>query len=172
MSIKINPLWHALAFILLLGSNSCKREKSNQSIPEKIEPIESLDQLRLKTASGTFIDWSDYKDKVVFINFWATWCGPCIKEMPSIERLKQKLSAEEVIFLFATEEDFQKIGKFKNKHSFNLTFVQQQTNLAHLEILALPTTFIFDKAGKLVFRETSVRQWDDQENVDLIKGYL
>lgn len=151
--------------IATFGCSSKKPESNSQPTPYG----NKLEEIRLTDLKGKEIDWSQMKGKAVFINFWATWCGPCIKEMPSIQAAIDHLKDEKVVFLLATEESIEKINEFKDQYNFKLEFVQQKTTLTALDILALPTTYIFDRSGKLVFKETSLRMWDTTENLAMIR---
>ena len=127
----------------------------------------TLESIELVSLSGEKINMEQYKDKAVFINFWATWCKPCIQEMPTIENAQSQLKDKDVVFLLASNETAEQIEKFKAKRNFQLQFVQVQ-NLEALNIQALPATFIFNPEGDLVFSEVGFRMWDTQENLNLI----
>lgn len=126
-----------------------------------------LEKIELKALNGTAINMSDYKNKIVFINFWATWCKPCIQEMPTIAKAMEQLKDEDVVFLFPSNESMDLIQGFKERRSFEFNYVQAQ-NMEALNIMALPTTFIFDKSGKLQFSEAGFRDWSKSENLYLI----
>ncbi len=127
----------------------------------------SLDDIKLSTLSGEKIDMDEFKGKTVFINFWATWCGPCIQEIPTINNAHSILKSEGVVFLLASNEDIDHIKKFSAKHAYDFRYVKLE-NMEELKIPALPTTFIFDSEGELKFSETGFRKWDEQSNIDLI----
>lgn len=113
------------------------------------------------------VDLERFKGKVVFINVWATWCAPCVREMPSISRAKQKLGDEKVEFLFASNESKEEIEEFIKENHFDIHFVRLE-NFEEMTITALPTTFIFDAEGELVYSESGFRQWDDSSSLELI----
>ena len=123
--------------------------------------------MKLKDLNNQLIDLTRYKNKIVFINFWATWCRPCIEEMPSIDRAQTKLQNENIEFLVASNEELDRIQSFIKNHDLKLNYVKLE-NFEELKIQALPTTFIFDWEGELVFSETGYRKWDDPENIDMI----
>ncbi len=139
--------------------------------PDNAVPITStksgLDNIALYTMNNDPIDPQQFKGKTVFINFWATWCKPCIKEMPSIQKAKEILKDEEIVFLFATNDDAEAVATFKEENPFDFNYVQVK-NLEDLNVQALPTTFIFDPGGALQFSEAGFRKWDDKESLDLI----
>ena len=72
-----------------------------------------------------------------------------------------------LFFYLHLMKQWNKLKKFKSGHDYNFNYVRAE-NLAELNIMALPTTFIFNSEGKLVFNEMGYRQWDDQTNIDLI----
>ena len=132
---------------------------------------QEINKIILKDLNGQAINLDKYKGKTLFINFWATWCKPCLEEMPSIQKAQEILKNEEIVFLFASDETTEQIEKFKNKHDYNFNYARTE-NLTELNIMALPTTFIFNPNGKLVFNEMGYRQWDDQTNIDLILNII
>ena len=109
----------------------------------------------------------DFKNKTVFINFWATWCKPCIQEMPTIAKAQEVLKDKNVVFLFPSNESVDLIEGFKERKSFDFNYVQSK-NLEALNIVALPTTFIFNPKGELIFSEAGFRDWSTEENLALI----
>lgn len=146
----------ALAFCI----SNCSSKKDNDSTI-------SLDDVKLSTLTGQRIDTNELEGKVVFINFWATWCGPCIQEMPTIERAQTLMKGKEVVFLLASNEEPDQIEHFSKKHDYSFRYVQLN-NMEELKIQALPTTFIFDSKGTLKFSETGTRMWDEPANIKLI----
>ncbi len=150
----------ALLFVLLI-TLACSSSK------EKPESAITLTNIELTSLSGEKINLSDYEGKTVFVNFWATWCRPCIKEMPSIASLQRNLAGKNIEFFFASDEEVEKILKFKESRAMNLNFVRVE-NPEALGIEALPTTFIFDGNGGLVFSEVGFRKWDDPATIDMV----
>jgi thiol-disulfide isomerase/thioredoxin len=124
-------------------------------------------QIKLTDLNGNEVDLTDYKGKTIFVNFWATWCRPCIQEMPSIAALQTQLKGKNIEFFFASDEEVDKIQKFMESRKMNLNFVRIE-NPESLGIEALPTTFIFDGNGELVFSEVGYRKWDEPATVDMV----
>lgn len=121
----------------------------------KVNEISDLPEIVFENSDGETINLSDQKGKVVFINFWATWCPPCIAEMPSINDLQEKLKGNKnIVFIMVdTDHDFSRSAPFVKKHQF--TFPVYQANSAipgNLLESAIPTTVIFNKKGKMVFK--------------------
>lgn len=129
----------------------------------------------LKSLDGTSVQLADMKGKVVIVNFWATWCGPCKEEMPAFERLRQKLDPERFALLTITT-DLQRDGI---KHFLANLHVQlpvlfdenQDVSQAYL-VRALPTTVLIDRQGTLVGRAVGPREWDAPQAVQLLQGMM
>jgi thiol-disulfide isomerase/thioredoxin len=154
----------AVLFIVgLIGCNNRKKEKLNTST----ELIREIDMIRLTDLNGQSIHLKEYQGKTIFINFWATWCKPCIKEMPSIKEAQNILQNEKIIFLMASGESADQINEFSITHEYRFNYVIIE-NSEEMNVQALPTTFIFNKEGNLVFSETGYRKWDEKNNIDLI----
>lgn len=152
--------------VLVWGMLGCKGKPSEQAAAPEIE--ESITtKIKINNLNNEVIALSQYHGKTVFINFWATWCGPCIKEMPSIERAKNILKDRNIAFLVASNESIEQIQDFATKRNLDLQYVQLQ-NLEELNIPALPTTYIINPAGELVFSETGYREWDEAANIELL----
>ncbi|HMW99188.1 MAG TPA: TlpA disulfide reductase family protein [Cyclobacteriaceae bacterium] len=157
LGLAIPLVWAAIA--IYNNEKISTKDKSTNTI--------SLDDIKLSSLSGEKIDMSEFEGKTVFINFWATWCGPCIQEMPTIEKAQTLMKGKDVVFLFASNEELDQIERFSKKKDYNFRFVQLN-NMEELKIPALPTTFIFDTDGVLKFSETGSRRWDESTNIELI----
>jgi thiol-disulfide isomerase/thioredoxin len=146
--------------------SACNAGSNNNPATEAASEI-TITHLKLSEADNTPVNWAQYKGKTVFINFWATWCKPCLREMPSIQKAMKILKNDNVIFLFASDEEADLIEEFKNKHDYQFNYVRVE-NLEELNIMALPATFIFNPEGELAFSDMGFRKWDDKKNIDLV----
>lgn len=155
-----------ISFVFLFGFLGCNEVDKDKSVTA-IETDRPTDKIRLKDLNEQPINLKKYRGKTVFINFWATWCKPCIEEMPSIANAQIILLEKEVIFLLASGESAEEINSFRNNHNYKFNYIRIE-NSEESGIQALPTTFIFNAEGKLVFSEMGYRKWDDKSNIDLI----
>lgn len=129
------------------------------------------DGLSITTLNGDKVELSEYGDKVVFLNLWATWCAPCIKEMPSIEAVSRKFG-DKVEFILASNEQIEKIIQFKTKKPFDLNYVFMNSSPESMGVYALPATFIINRNGEIAFEEKGSRDWNSEESVNLINKIL
>ncbi|MES2690926.1 MAG: TlpA disulfide reductase family protein [Bacteroidota bacterium] len=157
---------HKISVVLLVGLLSCNAEHNDKAVItfEENRPVEKI---RLKDLNEQNVNLEKYRGKTVFINFWATWCKPCIEEMPSIANAQNILFDKGVIFVLASGESTEEINTFRNTHDYKFNYIRID-NSEELGIQALPATFIFNPDGKLVFSETGSRKWDNKSNIDLI----
>lgn len=123
---------------------------------------------QLISDKGTTLNFVDTKGKVVFINFWATWCPPCIAEMPSIQALYNDYK-DKVEFLLITNEDFEVINNFKIKEDFNFEIYNPLNEIPEaLTTRSIPRTFILNKNREIVVDESGAINW----NSDMVKKQL
>lgn len=126
-----------------------------------------MGSFRLRALTGEEVDLKKYAGRTVFINVWATWCRPCVQEMPTIAAAMEKLRDRDIVFLFASPEEVEDIATFRDNRTFPFTYVQLE-NLEELGIEAVPATFIFAPSGDLVFGEAGFRDWSEAENLKRI----
>lgn len=152
-----------IIFFILTG---CKGKNNSPEISQQQKQLD-ITGINLTDLTGQPVEMSSFKGKTVFLNFWATWCIPCREEMPSIQNAMEKLKEKNIEFLFASDEDREEINKFKAANDFTFNYVRTE-NMDVLNVMVLPTTFIFNPDGKLVFSERGYRKWDDKKSIDLI----
>ncbi|MES2373882.1 MAG: TlpA disulfide reductase family protein [Bacteroidota bacterium] len=152
------------ATILVGCQGNNKNNPVNQNKAE-----DRVSQIQLIDLNNKAMRLDEYKGKTIFINFWASWCKPCVEEMPSIEKAQAMINDKEVVFLLASSESIEEIREFKNNHSYQFTYVHVKSPEI-LNLQALPTTFIINSKGKLVFSEMGTRNWNESSNINLIKS--
>lgn len=145
---------------LLAGIAACQTNKIN------------LTKMNLVSLNGEPIDKSAYEGKPVFINLWATWCGPCIAEMPSLDRLARQLEKEGVMFLAISDESTAKVKKYLSDKDFILPFALKQLAAGDEKMNSLPQSFLLDEEGKVVYTKTGSAEWDSPEMVAMIRRLL
>jgi thiol-disulfide isomerase/thioredoxin len=130
-----------------------------------------------KDLDGKTRTLSDYRGKVVLVNFWATWCPPCRREMPSLERLNQKLQGEPFIILAVDQWEsydlvFAFTGQLDPQPTFPILFDSKSQASKQWDVKGLPASFIVDKKGRVVYRAMGGREFDHPEIEQLIRNLL
>ena len=112
-------------------------------------PTIELSKINFTDINGNLIDQKMLLEKPLVINYWATWCKPCIEEMPVFETLSEKYKGQ-ITFLFVTDEEQSKIINFNKRKKFNLFFAKSTENLSKIGISVRPTTYFYKKSGNLM----------------------
>jgi peroxiredoxin len=131
-----------------------------------------FDKLELKDLEGNEITLADLDGKMAFVNFWATTCKPCLKEMPSIENAKNILEKEGYKFIAVSNEELTRMKGFIDRFDYTFQFAQFPAGLESLNIYALPASYIIDTDGSVLYEHLGAKEWDDDENMELFRSYL
>jgi thiol-disulfide isomerase/thioredoxin len=123
-------------------------------------------EIRLKDLNGRLVSLSDFRGKIVFLNFWTTWCFDCRIEMPDMEKLHQKFKNKDFAMVTVNlQESASQVKQFFKE--LNLTFTALLDSGgevgAHFMITAIPTTYILDKEGIIIGKVMGPREWDDKK---------
>ncbi len=139
-----------------------------QVIPASDFALQNMDEETIKL--------SDYRGKVVLLNFWATWCPPCVREMPSMERLQQRVGEGfKVIAANQMEEPddvFAFSGQLAVEPTFEIVFDSDSKVSQAYAVRGLPTTYLIDKKGNIRYRAVGGREFDHAEVVKIIKQLI
>jgi thiol-disulfide isomerase/thioredoxin len=120
---------------------------------------------------GNTINLKDLKGKVVFINFWATWCPPCVGEMPSINQLYEKNKDNKSIVFLMVDMDgnLDKSQKFMSKNNYSLSVVIPASNIPTSFVdQSIPTTVLLNKKGEIVFKHEGGADYTNKEFQDYL----
>ena len=173
----LKPVAVSLAMVVLLQATGLMSSASylsqrallatglRDASAEKAMINEDFDfQFTIKDLEGNKLSFDQYKGKVIFLNLWATWCGPCRAEMPGIQNLYVKMDHEKVAFIMLSidkDSDKGKIVDYLKKREFTFKAYQPSGYLPEqLRIPSIPTTFIISKEGKIVRKEVGSMRYD------------
>lgn len=139
-------------------------------------PAKDAPDFQVRTPDGSTLHLSDFKGKVVFLNFWATWCEPCREEMPSMERLHRAYKDRGLVVL-AISLDVQGASVVKPfVKKFALTFpIGLDPKMAVREaygVWAVPSTFLIDRKGKRALFANGAREWDGKAAHAVVESLL
>lgn len=147
-------------------------EQSDQASYPVLASAETGEDIQFEDEEGKIIRLIDLKGKVVFVNFWATWCPPCIAEMPSINKLKDKFKDNPniVFIMLDMDSDLKKSLKFMERKKYDLDVYIPASQISGDYFQgALPTTLLFDKTGRLVFKDEGVADYSNSEFEEFLK---
>jgi thiol-disulfide isomerase/thioredoxin/Zn-dependent protease len=132
---------------------------SNLTVMGKGDPAWRLEKLnRIDGSFGLF------RGKVVFLNLWATWCGPCLAEMPSIEALHEAVKDEGIAMVLVTQEEPEHVRAFVEKKGWQMPiYIARRGVPAVFNTEAIPATFILNRRGEVVFRHVGRADWNTEE---------
>jgi thiol-disulfide isomerase/thioredoxin len=135
------------------------------SFSPSIEKVEDRKEIidynwYLKGLNTENVNFNDVKGKVLFVNFWATWCPPCVSEMPEIQKIYNDYK-DKVDFLFVTSDDWETAEKFYKKRKYDLPTYNQLTKRPDILFSkSIPATFVIDKKGKIAIDKRGAANWN------------
>lgn len=176
----IKKHWSNIIFVILIISllNPSSKEwfiktiAFSPSLDSKVVSLQNS-SWELKGLNTDNINLADFSGKVVFVNFWATWCPPCRAEMPAIQNLYDTYK-NEVVFLFVTNESLVKVEPFLKKYNYDLPVYNSLTKIP-LELNttnSIPATYIINKKGDIVLSKTGAANWDSSKSFQMIDNLL
>lgn len=133
-----------------------------------LKPRPPAPNFKLEDLDGKQRTLSDYKGKVVLVNFWATWCPPCRREMPSMERIYQKLKSGPFTVLAVNQYEnvdlvFSFTGQLEPQPTFPILFDAKSITAKQWGVKGLPASFVVDKRGNIAYRAMGGREFDHRE---------
>jgi len=126
---------------------------------------------QLQDIKGNTVNFKDYKGKVVLINFWATWCPPCIAEMPNLEKLHEDYK-DKVVFLFVSNEKNKVINTFLTQHKYSFNVFIPLENAPEFEVSSIPRTLLINKEGKIIIDKEGAANWNSQKVKETLDDLL
>lgn len=157
------------------GINRIKAIFTQPSIQKTTNELSDNDfNWKLKDTNGNKINLSQSKGKVVFINMWATWCPPCVGEMPEIQNLYDNFKNNENIdFYLVSNESLSKINKFIESKNYDLpVFHSEENTPSAFRSRSIPTTFLINKSGEIVIKETGATNWGGKKMIKIVKELI
>lgn len=143
-----------------------------KELDEEKQMVESDYNWKYSTLDGKERSFDSLKGKVIFLNFWATWCPPCVAEFPAIEDLYTQFG-DKVEFVLISNEQRNVLEQFKQKKQFSSpVYIQADSYPDILLHSSFPTTFIISKKGKIVMEKKGAAKWNSEGVVNTIKKLI
>ena len=135
------------------------------------------DKLQVTDIEGNSQDLNTYKGGVVLVNFWATWCPPCIKEMPSMQRLQQQFEPDKFqIVAINMGQSATTVESFLMEQSFEFDLPVYLDDMGRaftdMKIQGMPSSFLLDTEGNLIETIVGAREWDHPGNVEALQALI
>lgn len=160
----------------ITGSLLLKTGAMNANTEEPVVAKSFNYNFKIKDLNGSIIDFKDFKGKTIFLNVWATWCGPCRIEMPSIQKLYDKVDKEEIVFIMLAVDDrkhFEKVVNFVKEKEYTFpVYVPHEFLPDQLMVRTIPTTFVINGEGKIAAQETGAANYDTEEFKTFLEGLI
>jgi len=145
----------------------------------KNRPITKVDLetniLQFEDLEGNKFSLRDFEGKTLFINYWATWCNPCLAEMPAMAELYEEFKdSEDIVFLYLSKENMDVITDYipKNESLQKLPLYKVITDDELFKTRAIPTTFIVDRSGQILVEDVGSASWNDEEVINYLRSII
>jgi thiol-disulfide isomerase/thioredoxin len=155
-----------ITFLFLISCKSNNTKKNSLTDLESLQSKSSFINL-----SKQEVDLNLFSNKKIILNYWATWCGPCIKEMPDLMIADKKLKDSDVSLFLVSDEDVSVISKFVDNNPYTLNFLKSNVSNEMLGVYSLPTTILFDNKGNKVETIVGVLDFSDENLINKFLKY-
>ena len=137
-----------------------------------IPPQVDIPALALTDLHGQKVSLKTYEGHPLFLSFFATWCGPCIREMPELAGLKEALADKELAVICISDEPVEKLKQLEVANESKLTFLHSETSLHDIGVYTYPTNYIYDAKGRKVYNKVNPDKWTEPALIAQIRKSL
>ncbi len=159
-------------YFVVTPSHDHNKEKG--AIPTDDRHYDKAPDFSLTTMNGEEVSLESYRGGWLLLNFWATWCKPCLYEMPSLQRLKEKMAGKSftILAVHSGSETLGNIARYFTAEGLDFSVAidgREDVSRAY-GVTSLPTTFLINHKGEVVGRAEGMREWDGAEMSDYFSG--
>jgi len=135
----------------------------------RVPPSLNVQELQLTDLNGNVLSLSDSMGKNVVLSFFATWCGPCMQEVPLLEQAATDLQDSSYLFLLISDEPVPRLQSFKARTGTSLRIVHSSRPLKQIGIVTYPTNYMLNKQLQVVFNEVGFVDWSSTKSKNKLK---
>jgi thiol-disulfide isomerase/thioredoxin len=180
--MKWGRLPASLALLVMAAVGSAAENKAG--VPEHarlgefvpLTPPQPAPAISFADLAGNTVSLSGFAGKVVLVNLWATWCEPCLREMPSLERMQSRLGDRITVVAISEDRGGSKaVEPFLGKLGLKSvkTYLDPKSGVERaFEVQGLPTSFLIDRQGKVLGRVEGAAEWDSPKLLETLKSFL
>ncbi len=159
--------------LLATGLITPKIENKHQNETENVTTTATPADfnLMLMDEDGNTLSLADFKGKAIFMNMWATWCPPCIAEMPNINKLYKEMGHDVAFVMVSLDEDFETAKSFNNRKGFDLPiYTLQSRRPAMYQSTTVPTTYVISADGNLMLTHKGMANYNTSKFKSFLEG--
>lgn len=136
----------------------------------RVAPKVKFETLKLTDLNGNKISLDSFQGQKMFINFFATWCGPCIKEVPSLLSAQQILAKENFRFVLISDEPIERLKHFQEQTGTRVPILHSEKKLLEYKIYTIPTSYVLNSNHEIVFKKTGEEDWASDAVIQNLKN--
>ena len=145
---------------------------SGLTVPDFPSDDEPAIKWQLTDLDGNETDLAAMQEKVVFVNMWATWCAPCVTEMPTIESLASEFADEDMAFLIVSKEPHDTVAPFVEDTGWDLPIYTTKQVPPVFQTRAIPATFVLDESRRVAYSHVGSALWDAESAIEYFDSLL
>jgi thiol-disulfide isomerase/thioredoxin len=136
----------------------------------RVAPEVAFNALQLEDLNGRAVDLQSFRDKDLILNFFATWCGPCVREMPELQKTADSLLSNNYVLLCISDEPSESLRNFSDRMSLHVRILHSIKPLKELKIFTYPTSYAFNLKREVVFKKVGDIDWSDAQVIAALRN--
>lgn len=138
----------------------------------RVAPSISVGSLKLTDLKGTPVSLDTYADKNIFLNFFATWCGPCMAELPALQKATAELKADNFVMILISDEPVKRLIPLAEELEGEMVILHSEQKLQTYGVYTIPTTYILARQNKVVHQYVGVDDWASAEMLAKLRNWV